>query len=96
MRFKRWPRVAAYQETGRKRAAFRRRQQAQQDKLPLFAGMIAETQPTVDEEMARCAAHWPRAQQRRRDERGSCPSSWCNFGWRLRWPSLRRPWVELR
>lgn len=97
MRFKRWPRVAAYQETGRKRAAFRRRQQAQRDKLPLFAGMIAETQPSIDEEMARRAAHWPRAQQRRRDERAAlwrrARSRLAAHGDNVR-PLLRKLWDE--
>lgn len=97
MRFKRWPRVASYRETGRKRAALRRAQQAQRNKLPLLATMIAETQPTVDEEMARRARAWPRAQQRGRDERAAlwrrARSRMAAYGDNVR-PLLRKLWNE--
>lgn len=69
MRFRRWPRVSAYEDTSRKRAALARAQQAQRDKLPLLAPLIAERQPSADAEIARRAAWWPRVQQRDRDRR---------------------------
>jgi hypothetical protein len=69
MRFRRWPRVSAYEDTPRKRAALARAQQAQRDKLPLLAPLIEERQPSADAEMARRAAWWPRIQQRDRDRR---------------------------
>jgi len=69
MRFRRWPRVSAYEDTPRKRAALARAQQTQRDKLPLLAPIIAEQQPTADAEMARRAAWWPEVQQRDRDRR---------------------------
>lgn len=67
MRFRRWPRVSAYEDTPRKRAALARAQQTQRDKFPLIAPLIAERQPSADAEMARRAAWWPEVQQRDRD-----------------------------
>ena len=69
MRFRRWPRVSAYEDTYRKRAALARAQQAQRNNLPLLAPLIAEQQPSADAEMARRSAWWPRVQQRHRDRR---------------------------
>jgi len=69
MRFRRWPRVSAYEDTPRKRAALARAQETQRDKLPLLAPLIAEHQPSADAEMARRAAWWPKVQQRDRDRR---------------------------
>lgn len=69
MRFRRWPRVSAYEDTPRKRAALARAQQTQRDKFPLLAPLIAERQPSADAEMARRAAWWPEVQQRDRDRR---------------------------
>ena len=69
MRFRRWPRVSAYEDTPRKRAALARAQQTQRDRFPLLAPLIAERQPSADAEMARRAAWWPEAQQRDRDRR---------------------------
>ncbi|WP_145200335.1 hypothetical protein [Sphingobium sp. B2] len=71
MRFSKWPRPTAYVETSRKRAAFLTRQRRDREKLPLFAGMIAATQHSVEEEMARRAEWWPQQQQRLRDERAA-------------------------
>jgi hypothetical protein len=71
MRFKRWPRISAYEDTSRKRAALSRSQRLAREKLPLLADIIAETQPDADEEMARRAVWWPRAQQRDRDRRAA-------------------------
>lgn len=69
MRFRRWPRVSVYEDTPRKRTALARAQEAQRDKLPLLAPLIAEHQPSADAEMARRAAWWPKVQQRDRDRR---------------------------
>src|ERR1700679_2268037 len=69
MRFRRWPRVTAYEDTTRKRAALARSQRLQREKLPLFADLIAARQPSEDEEMARRAGRWPRQPQEKRDER---------------------------
>jgi hypothetical protein len=71
MRFRRWPRVTAYEDTTRKRAALARSQRLQREKLPLFADLIAARQPSEDEEMARRAEWWPRQQQEKRDERAN-------------------------
>lgn len=67
MRFKRWMRVQPYDDTTRKRAAFHRTMRMRREKLPLFADMVAETQPDVDTEMARRAIAWVDDQQSRRD-----------------------------
>ena len=48
MRFKRSPRVEAYEETPRKRAAVQLSQRRQRDKLPLLADLIAAEQPSID------------------------------------------------
>lgn len=69
MRFRRWPRVPAYQDTPRKRAALARTQRAEREKLPLLRDLIAEQQPSADAEMARRAAWWPKLQQEARDRR---------------------------
>lgn len=69
MRFRSWPKPTAYEETSRKRAAFLTRQRRDRENLPLFADMIAATQHSVDEEMARRSIWWPQQQQRMRDER---------------------------
>jgi hypothetical protein len=69
MRFRRWPRVTAFEATPLKRAGLARSQRRQRDKLPLLADLIAETQPSADDEMARRAEHWPKLQQKERDER---------------------------
>jgi hypothetical protein len=68
MRFKRAPRVEGYQETSRKRAAVLVSQRRQREKLPLFADLIAETQPSVEDVIAHRHAVWPVAEQKRRDE----------------------------
>lgn len=71
MRFRRWPRVSAYEDTPRKRAALLHSQQEQRDKLPLLRDLIAEQQPSAEAEMARRAAWWPRVQQESRDRRAA-------------------------
>lgn len=71
MRFAKWPRPEAYQETSRKRAAFVTKQRREREALPLFADMIAVRQHSVDEEMARRAEWWTQQQQRLRDDRAA-------------------------
>lgn len=71
MRFRKWPKPTAYEETSRKRAAFLTKQRREREALPLFADMIASGQHGVDEEMSRRADWWPRQQQDRRDERAA-------------------------
>jgi len=68
MRFRRWPRVTVFEATPLKRAGLERFQCRQRDKLPLLADLIAETQPSADEEMARRAEYWPKLQQKERDD----------------------------
>jgi hypothetical protein len=71
MRFKRWPRVVAYQETPRKRAGIVVSQRRQRDKLPLLADLIAAEQPTIDAVIAGRQQSWPRWQQQTRDQRAA-------------------------
>lgn len=71
MRFRKWPKPTTYEETSRKRAAFVRKQRREREALPLLSDMIAATQHSVDEEMARRAVWWPEQQQRMRDERAA-------------------------
>ncbi len=71
MRFRRWPKPAAYGDTSRKRAAFLRKQRLEREALPLFADQIASTQHGVDEEMARRALWWNDAERRHRDQRAA-------------------------
>src|SRR3546814_18803625 len=66
MRFRRWPRVSAYEDTPRKRASLARPQQTQRDRFPLLAPLIAERQPRAEAERARRAAWWPAARPRDR------------------------------
>ncbi|HZU91402.1 MAG TPA: hypothetical protein VE993_19275 [Stellaceae bacterium] len=69
MRFRRWPRVSAFEDTPRKRAALARSQEAQRERLPLLRELIAERQPGADEVMAQRAERWAKAQQEERDRR---------------------------
>lgn len=71
MKFKRWPRIKAFNDTSRKRAAFHRSMRMRREALPLFSDLIAETQPDVDSEMARRAIAWVDDQQRIRDQRAA-------------------------
>lgn len=71
MRFRKWPKPTAYEETSRKRAAFVHKQRREREALPLFADMIGRTQHSVEEEMAQRAVWWPERQQRLRDERAA-------------------------
>lgn len=54
MRYKPWPRHV-FEDTSRKRAAFRRKQRRERDALPLFSDQIAAGQHSEDEEMHRRA-----------------------------------------
>src|SRR5271166_2777868 len=66
MRFRRWPRPAGFEDTSRKRLAFARKQRLERKSLPLFADQIAEEQHGADEEMARRALSWERAERESR------------------------------
>ena len=48
MKFHPRPDYGSFVDTQRKRAAARRRQQRERDTFPLFAGMIALTQPSIE------------------------------------------------
>lgn len=74
MRFKPWPRPTSFEDTSRKRAAYRRKQVREQAALPLLATVIAERQLDVDEEMIRRTGQWERQQQESRRQRAG--------GWR--------------
>lgn len=69
MRFRRWPRVTSFEATPLKRAGLERSQRRQRLQLPLLSELIAETQPSVEEEMVRRAEYWPKLQQKGRDNR---------------------------
>ena len=69
MRFRRWPRVSAFNDTPRKRAALARSQKAQQEKFPLLREIIAEQQASADTIMAERAERWDSSQQDDRDRR---------------------------
>lgn len=69
MRFKPWPRPTPYEDTPRKRAAYRRRKERERAALPLFAPVIAERQLCVAEEMVRRTGQWERQQQEGRRQR---------------------------
>lgn len=71
MRFRKWPKPVAYEETARKRAAFLAKQRREREALPLFDAQIAAGQHSVDEEMARRAIWWPEQQQDGRDQRAA-------------------------
>ncbi|WP_171181159.1 hypothetical protein [Ruegeria sp. HKCCD8929] len=68
MRFKRWPRFV-FEDTPRKRAALRRKQQKERDAFPLLAEQIAESQPSEDEVMLARAAAWEQQEIRDRNRR---------------------------
>lgn len=59
MRFKPFGRYE-FNDTSRKRAAYRRKLQAERDALPLFADQVAAEQTPVDEEMAGRRECWDR------------------------------------
>jgi len=69
MRFKRWPRVEAYMETARTRAAVALSQRRQREKLPLLADLIAAEQPSIDAVIGERHRNWPKWQQQKRDQR---------------------------
>ncbi|WP_244276245.1 hypothetical protein [Methylobacterium indicum] len=71
MRFKPWPRPTPFEDTSRKRAAYRRKQVREQAALPLFAAVVAEHQLDVDEEMVRRTGQWERQQQESRRQRAA-------------------------
>jgi len=65
MRFQRFRRYS-YTATARKSAAILRRQQAERNRLPLFADEIASTQRSVDAEHGHRAQAWEAAQLEQR------------------------------
>jgi hypothetical protein len=69
MKFHPCPRYGSFVDTPRKRAAARRRQQRERDSLPLFAGMIALAQPSIDRLMLARAQDWDAQEQRDRDRK---------------------------
>jgi hypothetical protein len=71
MRFKRWPRVEAYQESARTRAAVALSQRRQRDRLPLLANLIAAEQPSIDAVIEERHQSWPKWQQETRDYRAA-------------------------
>jgi hypothetical protein len=68
MRFRRWPRVSAYEDSSANALPWfvLSRRSA---KLPLLAPLIAEQQLSADAEMTRRVAWWPKVQQHDRDRR---------------------------
>lgn len=68
MRFKSWPRHA-FNDTPRKRAALRRKQQKERDAFPLLADQIAEEQPSEDQVMQERAVAWSEHEDRDRRAR---------------------------
>ena len=71
MRFKRWPRVEAFQETSRTRAAVALSQRRQRDRLPLLAELIAAEQPSIEAVIEERHQAWPKWHQEKRDDRAS-------------------------
>ncbi len=71
MRFKRWPRVEAYQESARTRAAVALSQRRQRDRLPLLANLIAAEQPSIEAVIEERHQSWPKWQQEKRDYRAA-------------------------
>ena len=71
MRFKRWPRVEAFQETSRTRAAVALSQRRQRDRLPLLADLITAGRPSIEAVIEERHQAWPQWQQEKRDDRAS-------------------------
>jgi len=68
MRFHRFGKYD-FRDTARKRAAFARKQKAEREALPLFAGQVAAEQIDVDEEMTAPRLQWERQQATDRKRR---------------------------
>lgn len=62
MRFRRQQRFP-WSDTPRKRAALRRKQRLEREALPLLSDLVAEMQPSEDEEMAKRALFWAQREQ---------------------------------
>ncbi len=71
MLYKRYPPLPAYEDTRRKRLGVLRSQQRQRDALPLFADMIAATQPCVDAVMTERAEQAAKFAQQLRDNQAA-------------------------
>ena len=65
MRFKRCERHP-FTDTGRKRAALRRKQRLEREALPLLAYLVAEAQPSEDDVMEARAVQWLEHERRSR------------------------------
>ncbi len=95
MRFRRYWRIEAFQDTPRKRAVLARKQRLERERLPLFTDQVAEEQPSVDEVMCQRAQDFARWQQQQRNARAM---TWrrarrqlSEYGHNLR-PLLRDAW----
>lgn len=97
MRFSRWSWRQKFTDTTRKRAGVLRHQKRQRDRLPLLAPLIAETQPSVDDEMAHRALAWDDWQQDLRDRRAAhwrrARARLASYGDNLR-AAIRAMWQE--
>lgn len=97
MRFNRFKRAGAYEDTNRKRAAVVRRQRLEREALPLFAEAIAATQDDVETVMQKQAVAWDLWQQDFRDGRARnwrrARAELAKFGDNIR-PVLRKLWSE--
>ena len=97
MRFNSFSKAGAYQDTMRKRAAALRKQRLEREKLPLFADIIAETQPDLDTVMAAQTVAWDEWQSSFRDDRArkwrAARTEFYRFGPNMR-PALRDLWRE--
>ena len=71
MLYCRFPIFAAYEDTGRKRLGVLRHQQRQRDALPLFADLIAASQPSVDTVMIERAEQAAKFAQQLRNNRAA-------------------------
>lgn len=60
-----------FNDTGRKRAALRRKQRLEREALPLLADLVAEGQPSEDEVMQDRARRWKESQHQTRNARAA-------------------------
>jgi len=80
MRFRRWPRLAPYEDTSRKRAAFLRQQHRECEALRLFASIVQSHQHDVETEMSRRVERWD---QDERNSRAARAARWRDMRGRL-------------
>ena len=65
------PKVSPYNDTKRKRLALLRKQDRERQALPLFAPLIAETQPDPEAVMQGYAKSWEQRQVVQREQRAA-------------------------